>query len=123
LRSSELRSIIALEMSEGLASRTRGQEGRARVCFRRAAGWAIATLHPDYDQSASLGNALEALIWFTGDTRYEREVRGSARRLTTRITSDHTLPFEQDPHADADRLIEFVFGEDWRMISEEGARK
>ena len=119
--SPEIKSIVARELNEGLASRKRGQEGRARVCFRRAAGWAIATLRPGYDQAASLGNVLEVLIWFKGETEFEQALKESASRLTTRITSDHTLPFEQDPYTDAERLIKFAFGEDWRTIPKEEA--
>ncbi len=36
------------------------------------------------------------------------EVRTAARRLTTRVDFDHTLPFEDDPLEDARGIVEFV---------------
>lgn len=107
-------TILAGEMDQGKSSRARGNEGRARVCFRRAAGWAISTLQPGYQPSAGMGNALEALRWFQSEARYDPELRECARRLTTRLRSDHTLPFDEDPQTDAERLLAFVLGEDWR---------
>jgi hypothetical protein len=119
MKHSELRSIVTREMDDALAARARGQEGRARVCFRRAAGWAIASLQANVDQESHLGNALEALTWFGAELRFQQELRESAIRLTTRVSDDHTLPFEQDPQSDAERLIDFVYGESWRTIHAE----
>jgi hypothetical protein len=116
MQAEALNTILAGEMDEGKSSRARGNEGRARVCFRRAAGWAIATLRPGYQPSSGMGNALEALRWFRDEARYDPELRGCARRLTTRLRSDHSLPFEEDPQADAERLLAFVLGEDWRQL-------
>jgi hypothetical protein len=42
------------------------------------------------------------------DTLAPENVRAAARRLTTRVDFDHTLPFKDDPIEDARRIIEFV---------------
>jgi hypothetical protein len=93
-------------MDAARQARSSGNEGRARVCARRAAGHAIrgykeAIAVPDRDHSA-----YALLRWLAADPGFEPSVRSCAERLAARVTPDHVLPYPEDPLADAKFLIE-----------------
>jgi len=93
-------------------SRARGNEGRARVCARRAAGLAIQIYR---DRSANVNRTVGAyglLRWFASLPGVEEELRASAERLAMRVTREHVLPHPQDPLADAVLLIQGLV--DWK---------
>ena len=79
-------------------------EGKVRVCSRRAAGAAIAGYlahHPGNDWGS---DALRQLQHLSDEASFPKEIRDAAARLTTRITDKFQYPFSTDPVADA-RLI------------------
>jgi len=93
-------------------SRARGNEGRARVCARRAAGLAIQIYR---NRSANVNHPVSAynlLRWFASLPGVEEDLRASAERLAMRVTREHVLPHPQDPLADAMFLIQGL--SDWR---------
>jgi hypothetical protein len=114
LEESQLKLKIRYEMELAYGSRNGGNEGRARVCARRAAGWAINRLRSDWAEREDLGSAYDSLRWLQQQSTASDTVRAAATRLTTRLTPEHELPFSQDPLLDAERVIRFVFAEDWR---------
>jgi len=99
---------IEAELAQAQKAREAGNEGQARVCARRAAGiatreWYRRRLGPGWH-----GDALKQLQRLQEDVLVPERVREAARRLTTRVDFDHTLPFEDDPIEDARGIVEFV---------------
>jgi hypothetical protein len=89
-------------MGKAIASRAAGNEGRARVCARRAAGFALA---------ASLGvpgkpNAYEMLCHAAGTHGLSESACKGAARLCVRVAKTHRLPHVEDPLEDARLIIE-----------------
>ena len=96
---------INSEMSRALEARREGNEGMARVCARRAVGWAIRLRFENLLDESSTKNAFVLLDWLASQQSVAEPYRQAAARLTTRINEDHELPHDQDPLVDADRLI------------------
>jgi len=102
---------IELEMAD--AARAGGNEGRARVCARRAAGLAardFLNLHQKSPfagaqerlRSNSAYAALETLATFPG---LAPDLKKAAVNLTTRVTPDFQLPNGIDLIDEAHKLI------------------
>jgi hypothetical protein len=103
-----LRDRIEAELKYARDQRALGNEGRARVCARRAAGWAIAAFRYKRLGVKSHPNAYNLLRWFQGLADVPREYRMAAARLTTRVTTDYKLPHLEDPLDDARYIVEAV---------------
>ncbi len=84
------------------ASRSAGNEGKARVCARRAAGWAIAEALPNAPTAA-----FSALGFAARQADLPDDIRDAALQLTLRITQNHQLPTDADPLKCADRIIQY----------------
>jgi len=89
-------------MDRALAWRAAGNEGRARVCARRAAGFALA---------ASLRvpgspNAYQMLRQAAGLPGLSEVAHRAAARLCARVTETHRLPHVEDPLEDARLIVE-----------------
>jgi hypothetical protein len=96
---------IAAELEKAELARRLGNEGRARVCARRAAGAAARAFLARHDvpyRNTSAYAALQTLAEFPG---LAPELRLAAEHLTTRLTPAFTLPMEADLIADARKLI------------------
>jgi len=99
---------IETELAQAHKAREAGNEGQARVCARRAAGIAIREWYRRRFGTGWHGDALKQLQRLQEDVLVPERVREAARRLTTRVDFDHTLPFEDDPIEDARGIVEFV---------------
>jgi hypothetical protein len=99
---------IQREMQLAQDARQHDQEGRARVCARRAAGWALEpqwrTAHPGRRPPG----AYKLLSWSAGEPRIPAMVRQASQRLTVRVSADYRLPHEQDPLDDASIIIDWA---------------
>ena len=94
---------IRLELERAEAARAAGNEGRARVCARRAAGSAARDYLARHGvRPRTLYNALEALAAFP---RLAPDLRQAAVHLTTRVDGEFHLPPEIDLLAEARKLI------------------
>jgi hypothetical protein len=96
---------IELELKNASQARLSGNEGRARVCARRAAGIAardFLTRHKVRLHNPSAYVALQALAEFPG---LAPDLRIAAVHLTTRLTETFALPMDADLIADARKLI------------------
>ncbi len=96
---------IDAELENAERARQAGNEGRARVCARRAAGMAARTFltrHRVRMRNKSAYAALQALLEFPG---LSPDLQMAAQHLTTRLTEAFTLPVEADLIADARKLI------------------
>ena len=86
-------------------------EGMVRVCARRAAGAAIRGWMSWQAQPPAWGaSAVTRLRAVAADETLPEQVRAAARRISTTVSHDHTIPFAENPIDDA-RLIIQYFGE------------
>lgn len=104
----QLLELIRHELSDAQRSRARGNEGRARVCARRAAGWAVGWYVETHSLAESHTNALQHLRWLVDQTEVDDELRRAADRLTTKVDQAGQLPFSADPIEDAKRIIKEI---------------
>jgi hypothetical protein len=101
----DLRPDIATESENAERARRAGNEGRARVCARRAAGVAaqdFLTRHGVQGRNSSAYAALLTLGAFPG---LAPDLQSAAVHLTTRLTEKFTLPIDADLIAEARKLI------------------
>jgi hypothetical protein len=96
---------IEAELENAEGARLAGNEGRARVCARRAAGIAARNFlaghaFPLRDRSAL--TALKVLAEFPG---LAPDLQTAALHLVTRVNEEFTLPLDADLIADARKLI------------------
>ncbi len=96
---------ILSELNAARQARSAGNEGMARVCARRAAGWAIGVRFHDQISPAATANAYLLLAWLKEQEAVDESLRAAADRLTTRITEDHELPHPEDPLEDAAHIV------------------
>ncbi len=89
-------------MRQAVASRAAGNEGRARVCARRAAGFGLALAWGGPDRP----NAYDLLRRAANDPSLTESVRQASARLSVRVTQAHQLPHLEDPLADARLILE-----------------
>ena len=86
-------------------------DGRVRVCARRAAGAAIRDWMSRQAQPPAWGqSAITQLRTIAADEKFPEPVRAAAMRISTTVLRDHTVPFAGNPIDDA-RLIIQYFGE------------
>jgi HEPN domain-containing protein len=102
----ELRGRVEAELSRAERARRAGQEGRARVCARRAAGWSLQGYYRRRTGRPAPANALDLLRWLQRDVEAPQHLRLAAGRLTARVTQDFRLPHQQDPLDDARRIVD-----------------
>ncbi|MCE3224175.1 MAG: hypothetical protein K0S58_2355 [Nitrospira sp.] len=81
-----------------------GNEGKARVCARRAVALAVASWWARVGKAAWPGDVMEQLRRIQQHAAFPVAVREAAERLSTAVTKRHTAPFTVDPLTDA-RLI------------------
>ena len=100
----DLRLQIEAELSAARAARQTGNEGRARVCARRAAGLAAREfLTRRGVRARSTYAALQELAALHG---LAPGLLAAADRLTLRVSQAFSLPADVDLIAEASRLIE-----------------
>jgi hypothetical protein len=105
-----LKQAIHRELVDANRARIDGNEGRARVCARRAAGWAVSLTRSLNEKREIEANAYEMLQWLVQQVDTADDVRSAATRLTARVSLDHTLPFPEDPLEDARMVVEALLG-------------
>ncbi|KPL77899.1 hypothetical protein ADN00_08490 [Ornatilinea apprima] len=92
------------ELEKARAARLAGFEGRARVCARRAAVWAIQT---KYAASKPL-YGLDLLHQVAQDSRMPEHIRARASHLVMSVNTAHELPPGVDLITDAQTIIQFL---------------
>jgi hypothetical protein len=104
---------IRAELDLAYAARAAGNEGRARVCARRAAGLAareylnhhgMVPYHADENQLRS-GSAYEALQVLANLPGLDPELKSAAENLTRRLSSEFQPPKGIDLIEEAIKLI------------------
>lgn len=100
---------VQTELEQALASRESGNEGRARVSARRAAGKAVyAYRRQVLSRDEPTLSAITMLRWLARFVGASVELQASAQRLVEHVGENHQLPHDQDPIEDAQTIISFV---------------
>lgn len=105
--------IIQQESHNAELARQAGNEGKARVCARRAAGWAIARWRQtQLSTCCETANAMQQLLWGLQSEALPEPVRAACHTLSLRVEPDHTLASPQDPLVAAAIILEFCLTTD-----------
>jgi len=107
VRAEQSRSRIQAELAYARAAREHGNEGRARVSARRAAGWAVDAFLSRSAEPPYRG-AFDLLGWL--ERNGPAELRPPAARLRQQVTKDHRLPHDEDPLEDAELIVHTLLG-------------
>ncbi|MBN2043520.1 MAG: hypothetical protein JW757_00765 [Anaerolineales bacterium] len=86
---------IKSELLNGKKSQAEGNEGRARVCARRAAGWAIQEFLLQNGEPIPSTIALELIKYFAALEDHPEQVYQTLERLTIRVAKDS---FEEEAY-------------------------
>jgi hypothetical protein len=101
----DLRPDIAAELENAERARLAGNEGRACVCARRAAGIAARDFLKRHGVRERNGSTYAALLTLAAFPGLAPDLQSAAIRLTTRLTEKFTLPMDADLIAEARKLI------------------
>ena len=97
-------ALIEQELAAAEAARQDSNEGKARVCARRAVALATEAWLARLPLLRWRGDAMAHLRQIQQDGSFPLHIRQAAERLSTPVTRQHAAPFTTDPVADA-RLI------------------
>lgn len=97
----EVKQKIEAELTQGLAARAGGFEGRARVCARRAAGAAVREYLELQGLSVTSPSAYDLLAALQEMPGISDAVRQAASHLLIRVDETYALPIDADLLADA----------------------
>ena len=89
-------------------SRLEGNEGRARVCARRAAGAAVKEYLIQKGISQKQENAIQSLLIFRQSKKLPVRVQEAVDWLVQRVNQDYTLPSEVDLIHEAGVVIQYI---------------
>ncbi len=89
-------------------SRKEGNEGRARVCARRAAGTAAQLFLAHHEKIIKAENPFQSLKTLKDTEELPDRVQLAVRRLIQRVNEDHQLPPEIDLIHEAKLVIKFL---------------
>lgn len=103
------RTTFDHELDQAEAARREGNEGKARVCARRAAGIAIGEYLARQGEFVP-GSAYARIQALASRPATPPELRAVCAHLLLRITPDHELPVEADLIAETRRLGEALLG-------------
>lgn len=105
----ELPEEIASELSEGQRALEDGNDGRARVCGRRAV--VKAFVRSTYSKNASPAiDSVRCLKSIASTEELSGNVRAAAARLSTSVKDRDTQPFSTEPLKDAEVIIKALLG-------------
>jgi len=97
-------ALIEQELAAAEAARKNSNDGKARVCARRAVALATEAWLARLPLPRWRGDAMEHLRQIQQDASFPLPIRQAAERLSTPVTRQLAAPFTTDPVADA-RLI------------------
>lgn len=86
---------ITQELKLAAQSQDKGNEGKARVCARRAAGWAIQEHLRQQGISLGNNNALAHIKYFSAQSGHSSETAAVLHHLLVKLEKDS---FESDPY-------------------------
>jgi len=98
-------SLIDQELTAAHVAWKEGNEGKARVCARRAVAHAAESWLAREAEPRWRGDAMEHLRRIQQEQSIPVPVRQAAERLATAVTRRHDAPFTVDPIRDANIII------------------
>ena len=98
-------TLIEQELAAAQAAQQNSNDGKARVCARRAVARAIETWFARPAAPRWRGDAMAHLRQIQRDASFPLPIRQAAERLSTTVTRQHAAPFTTDPVADAKLII------------------
>lgn len=101
------------EIERALQSRAKGNEGRARVCARRAVKYIIAEYMRRKNIHANTQSAYGFIQFFTTLTALSSEVREVAQHFLVKATPNGSLPIDIDLIAEALWLCKKLLGKEY----------
>jgi hypothetical protein len=96
---------IAQELAAAQAAQKDGNDGKARVCARRAVACATQAWLARLPVPCWQGDAMAQLRQIQQDMSFPLSLRQAAERLSTSVTRRHEAPFTSDPVTDAKILV------------------
>lgn len=99
------------ELESARLARQAGNEGRARVCARRAAGLIAGEYLRRLGYDLAAANAYERLLRLSATSQAPEPARQMAGHFLVRVTPEHELPLDADLIEEASRLAELLLGE------------
>jgi hypothetical protein len=109
--SQRVKEAIQLEIDHALAARENGLEGRARVCSRRAAGYAIRAYLENRRVDTPDISALALIRQLDNLTSVSPQVKKVTEHLLMRVNEDFKLPVETDLIVEALWLVDYLENE------------
>lgn len=103
-------TLIEQELAAAQAAQQDGNNGKARVCARRAVALATAVWLARLSMPLLRGDAMAQLRQIQQNASFPLPIRQAAERLSTPVTRQHTAPFTADPIADAKLIITHLGG-------------
>ena len=79
---------ITQELKQAIQSQEKGNQGKARVCARRAAGWAIQEHLKQQGISLDTNNALDHIKYFAGVEGHSEQIYTVLHHLTVKMEKD-----------------------------------
>lgn len=104
----DLKIQIQNEFDDAEKARLHNNEGRARVCARRAAGLAIREYLTRRGRRIPNASAYDLLILLKEDALLPPDLKLIADHLTLRVTEEFKLPIEADIIAEARLLCDWL---------------
>lgn len=104
----DLKIQIQNEFDNAQKARLRDNEGRARVCARRAAGLAIREYLTRRGRRIPNASAYDLLNLLKEDALLPSDLKLIADHLTLRVTEEFKLPIEADIIAEARLLCDWL---------------
>lgn len=101
----EIHQKIEQELHTAEKSRAAGNEARARICARRAAGLAVQAYYLARGEPLQDTSAYSLLRKFQADPHLPLEWKQIADLLLIKVEKDYTFPAQADVLAETRRLI------------------
>jgi len=101
-------ALIEQELAAARAAQQDHNDGKARVCARRAVARATQTWIVRLPLPRWRGDAMARLRHIQEDASFPLPIRQAAERLNTPVTRQQTAPFTTDPVADARLIIAYL---------------
>ena len=101
-------TLIEQELAAAQAAQQDGNDGKARVCARRAVALATDLWLAHLPIPLLRGDAMAQLRQIQHNASFPLPIRQAAERLSTPVTNQHTDPFTTDPIADARLIIAYL---------------
>ena len=98
-------ALIEQELAAAEAAQQDSNDGKARVCARRAVALATEAWLARLPFPRWRGDAMAHLRQIQQDESFPLPIRQAAERLRTPVTRQHQAPFTTNPIADAQLII------------------